>query len=310
MSLMGMLDRAQGGRLYAAVARSVDLDETQTRKAMAKLCPAIAEQLHNRARQDEELFQSLLDLIADNGAGSPLDDPEQLAGNEALADGHAILDDVFGSRSAAMAALRSADPSVPERELAKLAPLSATAVVAALAQSNTALGLASQPLPAAGAASGQGFFGALIGAIVAGIVAVTLLARRAASSPARHRLILLIVAGLLAACALIAHPGRGVALLLLAAAMGAVNTLFERDGEVAIGLTYMTGTLVRAGQRIAYWLAGEAPASDWLRHLMLWSAFLGGGAAGALLYLRFGLDTLWLATAITLALAIRPPAAA
>ena len=150
----------------------------------------------------------------------------------------------------------------------------------------------------------------LIGAFLAGIVTVTLLARRAASTPARHRLILLIVAGLLAACALIAHPGRGVALLLLAAAMGAVNTLFERDGEVAIGLTYMTGTLVRAGQRIAYWLAGEAPASDWMRHLMLWSAFLGGGSAGALLYQPFGLDTLWLATAIMLALAIRPPAAA
>ena len=90
MSLMSMLDRAQGGRLYAAVARSVDLDEAQTRKAMALLCPAIAQQLHAKAAKDEELFQSLLDLIADNGAGNPLDD-ETL---EALR----VLDDLLGRK--------------------------------------------------------------------------------------------------------------------------------------------------------------------------------------------------------------------
>ena len=105
MSLMSMLDQAQGGRLFTVVARSVDLDEVQTRKAMTKLCPAIAERLHARAAEDEELFQSLLDLISDNGAASPLDDADSLTGIEAMSDGNAILDDVFGSRSAAMAAI-------------------------------------------------------------------------------------------------------------------------------------------------------------------------------------------------------------
>jgi len=185
MSLMSMLEQAQGGRLFAAVARSVDLDEAQTRKAMDRLCPAIAGQLHDRAAKDEELFQSLLDLIADNGAGSPLEDADSLTGPEALSDGNAILDDVFGSRSAAMAALRAADASVPERELAKLGPISATAVVAALAQANKPLGLVSQPLPAAGTASGQGFFGALVSAIIAGIVAA--LTKKLTASTRRRR---------------------------------------------------------------------------------------------------------------------------
>jgi len=36
---------------------------------------------------------------------------------------------------------------------------------------------------------------------------------------------------------------------LLAAAMGAANTVFRRDGEVSIGVTYMTGTLVKGVQR-------------------------------------------------------------
>lgn len=185
MSLMSMLDQAQGGRLFSHVAKSVDLDEAQTRKAMGKLCPAIAERLHARAADDTELFQSLLDLIADNGAGNPLEDAEHLTGTEAISDGNAILDDVFGSRSAAMAALRAADPSIPERELAKLAPISATAVVAALAQANKPLALADAPLPAAGAASGQGFFSALIAAIIAGIVSA--LTRKLNSSTRRRR---------------------------------------------------------------------------------------------------------------------------
>ncbi|PZF75777.1 hypothetical protein DK847_16255 [Aestuariivirga litoralis] len=185
MSLMSMLDQAQGGRLYALVARSVDLDAGQTQKAMGRLCPAIAERLHARAARDEELFQSLLDLIADNGASNPLEDAEALTGAEAVSDGNAILDDVFGSRSAAMAALRAADASLPERELAKLAPLSATAVVAALAQANRPLALAAGPLPAAGAASGQGFFSALIAAIIAGIVSA--LTKKLTASTRRRR---------------------------------------------------------------------------------------------------------------------------
>lgn len=184
MSLMSMLDQAQGGGLYAAVAKSVDLDEAQTRKAMASLCPAIAQRLHARAMEDEDLFQSLLDLIADNGAGNPLEDGDALTGTEAVSDGNAILDDVFGSRSAAMAALRAADPAVPERELAKLAPISATATLAALAQANRPLALATQPLPAAGAASGQGFFSALVAAIIAGVVSAL---TRKLTAPTRRR---------------------------------------------------------------------------------------------------------------------------
>lgn len=170
MSLMEMLDHAQSGQLYAAVARNVDLDAAQTRKAMARLCPAIATRLHARAAEDEGLFQSLLDLISDNGAGSPLEGAEHLTGAEAVSDGNAILDDIYGSRSAAIAALRTAEPGINERELVKLAPISATAVVAALAEANRPLAFAGEPLPAAGAASGQGIIGALVSAIIAGII--------------------------------------------------------------------------------------------------------------------------------------------
>ena len=68
-----------------------------------------------------------------------------------------------------MVALREADGTLPERELRKLAPISAVAVVAALAQANRPMALAAAQ-PAASSAGG-GFMAALISAIVAGIVA-------------------------------------------------------------------------------------------------------------------------------------------
>jgi uncharacterized membrane protein YoaK (UPF0700 family) len=86
------------------------------------------------------------------------------------------------------------------------------------------------------------------------------------------------------------------ALLLAAAAMGAENGTFQRDGEVSIGLTYMTGTLVRCAQRLALALVGGERWA-WLPYLLLWLGFLWGVLAGTSLYARIGLDALWVATA-------------
>ena len=145
MSLMTLLDQAQAGALFANVARGLDLDGAETQKAMRQLCPAIAARLKQKAAADENLFQTLLDLIEDKAPGSLLDDADALTAPEAIADGNAILDDVYGSRNDAMVALREAGPAIPERELSKLAPISATAVVAALAAANRPLGLAAPP---------------------------------------------------------------------------------------------------------------------------------------------------------------------
>lgn len=171
MSLMTLLEQAQGGGLYAAVARSLDLDDAETRKAMRKLCPAIAQRLQEKAAADPELFQTLLDLIEEGGEGSPLDTVEALTGAEAVADGNAILEDVYGSRNQAMVALRAVDETIPERELRKLAPISATAVVAALAETNRPMALAACAAPARRSGTGgEGIIATLVSAIIAGIV--------------------------------------------------------------------------------------------------------------------------------------------
>ena len=170
MSLMTLLEQAQGGGLYSTVARSLDLDDGETRKAMRKLCPAIASRLHEKAEADQELFQTLLELIEDGGETSPLESAETLTGAEAVADGNAILDDIYGSRNEAMVALRQVDETIPERELSKLAPISATAVVAALAQANRPATLATSGAAGNAAPGGGGIFATLISAIIAGIV--------------------------------------------------------------------------------------------------------------------------------------------
>ncbi|MEG3092000.1 YoaK family protein [Sphingomonas sp. PB1R3] len=74
-------------------------------------------------------------------------------------------------------------------------------------------------------------------------------------------------------------------------AMGAINATFERNGEVSIGVTYMTGTLVKLGQHLAHMIAGRR-RWDWVPYLLLWTGFLVGAALGALVFPRWGTDAL------------------
>lgn len=170
MSITTMLEQAAGGRLFAAVATALNLDEAAVRNTMVRLCPAIAEALHDKAAADEELFQSLLDLIEDGAEAASLDAPTTLTGAEAIADGNQILADLYGSRAKAVAALRTAGGTIAEADVNTLAPVCATCVVAALARANQPLALsAAQPRQAASGSGG--IIGTLISAIIAGIVA-------------------------------------------------------------------------------------------------------------------------------------------
>ncbi len=89
---------------------------------------------------------------------------------------------------------------------------------------------------------------------------------------------------------------EGVMLGTLVVAMGAINNTFQRGGEVAIGLTYMTGALVRIGQGIALWLAGR-PVAGWSSWAVLWCGLLSGAITGAFLEDRLPFGCLWIAAA-------------
>ncbi len=143
---------------------------------------------------------------------------------------------------------------------------------------------------------------ALIGGFVAGVVLGSLCGH--AAGRRRRPAVLALVAVLLTLAALAsALAALPIAIALMVLAMGAENAVFEQDGEIQIGLTYMTGTLVKAGQRIA----AAARGGDrwaWVPYLLLWTGLLAGAVAGAASYPHFGLGGLWLAAAVAALTAI------
>jgi uncharacterized membrane protein YoaK (UPF0700 family) len=156
------------------------------------------------------------------------------------------------------------------------------------------VGVASEAAAAAIAA-------ALVAAFVAGVTVAALVSRIA--GPQGRAAVLGLVAAALGLAALLHQPGAAPgAFLLVAFAMGAENMVFQRGGDVAFGLTYMTGTLVRIGQRLADALSGGA-RWNWLPWALLWAGLVGGGVVGALAWLKFGIDALWIAAGLAAALA-------
>lgn len=152
------------------------------------------------------------------------------------------------------------------------------------------------------AAQVAGLAGSLLAAFVAGVTLATLLGRLRPHN--RRRSQLLMVAALLAGGSGLAGAGQlWPGLLLAAAAMGAENTVFEAGGDVKISLTFMTGNLVKVGQRIAMALTG-GPVLAFAPWLLLWLAMIGGAVAGALAWPLLGMANLGIAAVIAGGLAL------
>lgn len=123
----------------------------------------------------------------------------------------------------------------------------------------------------------------------------------------RRSAVLGLVAVLLAVAASLNARGIQIpAVALMAVAMGAENAVFTEDGEVRIGLTYMTGTLVRLGQNISLALFG-GPAWAWIPYFWLWFGLLIGACIGASAYHALGLAALWWAALLVGLMAVVAP---
>lgn len=142
----------------------------------------------------------------------------------------------------------------------------------------------------------------LIGLFVVGVVIGASVARRFGEG--RRSAVLAAEAILLLAGAGLCTAGwRDLGMAAVVLAMGVENAVFQRQGDVGVGLTYMTGTLVRMGQRIATALHGGA-RWDWVPFLMLWLGLAVGGAIGAVSFLRFEVLALWPAFGIVAGLTV------
>ena len=118
----------------------------------------------------------------------------------------------------------------------------------------------------------------------------------------RQPWVLLAEALLLAAGALayaFALPNAAVAAIVLA--MGMENAVFQIHGGGGLGLTYVTGALVKVGQLAAAAMTGGA-RWGWWPNLLLWAALVAGSLCGALAYHWINLAAIWFAAASALAL--------
>lgn len=134
----------------------------------------------------------------------------------------------------------------------------------------------------------------LIGSFVLGVMLSTL-AKRRIPGFGRPSAILTAVAAVLTGSALLAEWAPGlIVFAMLALTMGAMNLVFEEDGEIRIGLTYMTGTLVKLGSSLADALLG-AGHRRWPPLLMQWLALVIGAGIGGQLFAWLGVQALWMA---------------
>jgi len=114
--------------------------------------------------------------------------------------------------------------------------------------------------------------------------------------------VLLAEALLLAAAAFFYALGMpSVAIASIVLAMGLENSVFQVEGGAGLGLTYMTGALVKVGQLAAAALTGGRRWA-WLPNLLLWAALVVGAICGALAYKWINLAAIWFAAGWALAL--------
>ncbi len=133
----------------------------------------------------------------------------------------------------------------------------------------------------------------VLGLFVLGVI-VGHLVRRRARGLEQAAVLALVTVLLVGAGALHEAGGTVVAMAAAVLAMGAENATFEKDGEVKLGVTFVSSTLVKVGDRIAEALCGGAKLG-WVTPALRWLALAGGAVLGGLAFHAMGLEALWAA---------------
>lgn len=124
------------------------------------------------------------------------------------------------------------------------------------------------------------------GGLIAGFVLGVAMGALVAEKGGQHRksaVLALSSALLLAAATSHALGSKEAFLGASVLAMGAINNVFRKDGEVALGVTYMTGALVRMGEGLAGWISGSGKGRKGaVPSMLLWASLASGGLMGAL----------------------------
>lgn len=96
MSLLNLLQQAQGGQGLASLARSLNMDEGQAGQLAQMLAPAIGSAAKQRAETGG--LDGLLGNLMGEGSAALFDDPAQAASAQGQSQGQAFLDSLMGGR--------------------------------------------------------------------------------------------------------------------------------------------------------------------------------------------------------------------
>ncbi len=125
----------------------------------------------------------------------------------------------------------------------------------------------------------------LILIFILGVAAGTLVARK---SLRPHTVVISCVAATIGLATLLSVANYSSSSgFILAFAMGIENAAFVSDGGLPVGLTYMTGTLVKMGQHIGS-IRSRSEIWQWWPYAVHWLALLTGALGGALAFRTLG----------------------
>lgn len=141
----------------------------------------------------------------------------------------------------------------------------------------------------------------LIATFIFGVIAGTLIARLATRP--RAAVIGSVAISIAIAAGLSIASRHTLAGLVLALAMGMENAAFVSEGGLPVGLTYMTGTLVKIGQQIGS-ISSRRDVWQWRPYALHWIALMTGAIGGAYAFRTLGSEALWPAAVAAAILAI------
>lgn len=175
MTMMSILAVSDGGNYFDGVAQACNMSAATAKSTLGRLCPAIATRLKLKMQSDNNAFEALLDLLDEGG------DLNGLTDGEAIADGKAVLDDLYGSTPAALAEMKRLAPGLGDAQYENISAIAATSVLAVLAKSYAA------PATLAGSTAEAPQGGGILATIIAAILKGLLQGARSQLSPRRRR---------------------------------------------------------------------------------------------------------------------------
>ncbi|MDP1699608.1 MAG: DUF937 domain-containing protein [Aestuariivirga sp.] len=175
MTLMSILAASGNGKYFDGVAQACNMSTATAKSTLGRLCPAIAARLKAKAQNDIDSFEALLDLL-DEG-----DDLNGLTDGESIADGKAVLEDLYGSTPAALAEMKRLAPGLDDSQYENISAIAATSVLAVLAKSYAT------PATLSGGTGEAPQGGGILATIIAAVLKGLLQGARSQFAPKRRR---------------------------------------------------------------------------------------------------------------------------